>query len=201
MDKGSKVARKGGKPLMLSPRFTEKHWEDAFDGHEEWDAAINIVEDRIKGRWLDAADRLLVEPYAGFAILAIDCIILESLWGFMNGQAFPRLREAQAYQDILTGPHFGWTPSQSEDFRNLVRNGVMHDAETRSRWLVRKTVPRDAIVRKNKDGNCELNRTKFHNALKAAFKDWVAKLRSGDAALRGRMRQRMNEMIAKHYAP
>ena len=199
MDTGSKVELKGGKPLMLSPSYTEKDWNDAFEGHEQWDAAINIVEDRIKGRWLNAADRLLGEPFAGFAILAIDCIILESLWGFMNGAAFPKGREEQAYQQILTGPHFGWTDSQSEDFRQLVRNGLMHDAETRSRWLVKKTVPRDVIVRKDANGDYALNRTRFHNALKAAFKDWLNKLRSGDPALRGKMRKRMNEVIAKHY--
>jgi hypothetical protein len=122
------------------------------------------------------------------------------LWGFLNGKAVPRGGEKQVYQDILTGPHFGWTALQSEDFRTLVRNGIMHDAETRSRWLVKRTVPRDVIVRKDKSGDYELNRTKYHNALRAAFTDWVAKLRADDRALRDKMRTRMQEVIAKHYA-
>jgi hypothetical protein len=186
--------------VKLSPRYTEKQWNAAFDGRQEWDIAINIVEDRIKGRWLDAADRLLGEPHSGFAILALDCIVLESLWGFMNGKAVPRRGEQQVYRDILTGPSFGWTDLQSESFRELVRNGIMHDAETRNRWLVEKTVPRDVIARKNKNGDYVLNRTKFHSALRAAFKGWITKLRGGDVALRGKMRDRMNGIIAKHYA-
>jgi hypothetical protein len=40
-----------------------------------------------------------------------------------------------------------------------------------------------------------------NSALKAEFKDWVAKLRGGDEALRSNMRKRMNEIIAKHYGP
>ena len=103
------------------------------------------------------------------------------------------------YQDILTGPSFGWTAPQSQDFRELVRNAIMHDAETRNRWLVEKTVPRDVILRQNKNGDYQLNRTKFHGALRAAFDDWIVKLRGGDATLRDKMRKRMNEIIAKHY--
>jgi hypothetical protein len=42
----------------------------------------------------------------------------------------------------------------------------------------------------------QLNRTKFHHALKATFEDWIADLRAGgDAALRGKMRDRMDQII------
>ncbi len=191
---------KNRSPLKLSPRYTETHWNDAFDGCEEWDTAINIVEDRIKGRWLDAADRLVDEENSGFAILALDCIVLESLWGFINGKAVPKRQEQQVYQDILTSPRFGLSADLSERFRELVRNGIMHDAETRNRWLVEKTVPQHVIAEKNKRGDYVLNRTKFHIALKAALGDWIKKLRDGDAAMRNKMRKRMNEVIAKHYA-
>ncbi len=58
--------------MKLSPRYTEEQWTTAFDnGREEWDTAINIVEDRIRGRWLDSAEQLLDKPYSGFAILAL----------------------------------------------------------------------------------------------------------------------------------
>jgi hypothetical protein len=43
--------------MKLSPRYTEKQWNSAFDGREAWNTAINIVKDCIKGRWLYAADR------------------------------------------------------------------------------------------------------------------------------------------------
>jgi hypothetical protein len=185
--------------MKLSPQYTEEQWNTSFDGREDWVTAIHIVEDRIKGRWLDAADQLLGKPHTGFAILALDCIVLESLWGFMNGKAVPRGGEKQVYQDILGGRRFGWTAEQSESFRTSVRNGIMHDAETRSRWLVAKTVPPDVICRRNQAGDYKLNRTKFHIASSAAVKDWVAELRSGDPALRGKMRNRMNQIIKKHY--
>ena len=58
----------GTTSLKVSPRYTDKQWNAAFDGREDWDTAINIVEDRIKGRWLDAADKLRDEPNSGFAV-------------------------------------------------------------------------------------------------------------------------------------
>jgi hypothetical protein len=200
MERNVSVGLKHSRPLKLSPEYTEKHWNDALAGPEDWDAAINIVEDRIKGRWLDAGDRLLDEPHSGFAIIALDCIVLESLWGFMNGEAVPQGHERQVYQEILTGKDFGLSPELSEKFRELVRNGIMHDAETRNRWLIEKTFPRDTIAHQKKNGDYVLNRTKFHGALTAVFDDWLAKLRKGDAVLRGKMRDRMNQIITNHYA-
>lgn len=185
--------------LKLTPKYTEQHWNEAFDGGDKWDSAIDIAEDRIKGRWLDAADRLSDEPNAGFATLALDCIVLESLWGFMHGKATPPRQERQVYQDILTGPRFGLTTDLAESFRDQVRNGIMHDAETRKRWLIAKTVPRHAIIHVNKNGDYVVNRTNFHAALKSTFADWTAKLRAGDRDLRHNMRKRMNGIITKHY--
>jgi hypothetical protein len=164
IEKNVSVDTKNSRPLKLSPEYTEKNWNDAFDGCEDWDTAINIVEDRIKGRWLDSAECLLDEPHSGFAIIALDCIVLESLWGFMNGKAVPHGKEQQVYQEILTGKSFGLSPDLSENFRDQVRNGIMHDAETRKRWLIEKTVPHDAIAQQTKNGDYVLNRTKFHRA-------------------------------------
>jgi hypothetical protein len=184
--------------LYLSPRYTEKQWKDAFVGSEDWQTAINIVEDRIKGRWLDAADILLESPNTGFAIIAIDCIVLESLWGFINGKSVPSRQEQQVYKEILSGQNFRWKEDQCESFRQFVRNGIMHDAETRNGWLLVKADP-DSVVPAGKAGEYRLNRTKFHNALKGTFEDWIEKLRGGDQELRRNMRKRMNQIIAKHY--
>ncbi len=207
MDKDAKVRLTGSTSLLLSPRYSEKNWKDAFDGREDWEAAIKIVEDRIKGRWLDAADRLMNEPDSnprfGFAILALDCVVLESLWGFMNGKPAPSNKEQskQVYRDILTRPSFGFCDDLSDRFRDLVRNSIMHDGETRSRWLVKSAIPHDVVARKSKDGDYEVNRTKFHGSLKAVFENWLALLRNGDMESRNNLRKRMEEVIEKHHAP
>jgi hypothetical protein len=72
-------------------------------------------------------------------------------------------------------------------------------AETRSQWLVEMTVPRGAIVKTSSTGEHMLNRTEFHRALKETFREWIARLRAGDATLRLNMRRRMNEIVQRHY--
>ncbi len=136
--------------------------------------------------------------YAGFAVLALDCIVLESLWGFMNGKKVPRGKEKKVYRDILRQERFVWTETQADDFREYIRNGLMHDAETRNRWIVKMT-RQNAIVEKNPSGDYVLNRTKFHEALCATVEDWLKRVRSGEPALRENLRIRMDEIIKSHY--
>lgn len=183
--------------MNLSPEYTLDDWNAAFAGTPDWGKAIDIVEDRIEGRWLRWIDEICKHRFSGFAVLALDCIVLESMWGFMHGEAAPRRGEQQVYRDILTGSAFGWSAAQSEDFRLFVRNGVMHDAETRSGWVVEKMIPKDAIVKQNARGQYVLNRTKFHEALRSVFEAWIEKLRAGDEDLRKNMRNRMKKIIEK----
>lgn len=186
------------KDVELSPRYKESHWKMAFGCGEDWNVAINIVEDRIQGRWIQPADTIAPIQGAGFALLALDCIILEAIWGFKHGTKTENPKDA--YREMLMSVPFGWTKAQSDDFRRFVRNGLMHDAETRSRWLVEKTVPEHAML-EVRDGNCVLNRSLFHRAIKTVFSEWILELRHGNAEVRKNMAKRMNALIASHYEP
>jgi hypothetical protein len=82
-------------------------------------------------------------------------------------------------------------------FYENVRNGVIHDTETRKGWLIRMT-RQTRIVERDASGNWILDRAMFHGALKMALEDWIAKLRVGNQTARDNMRRRMNEIIDKH---
>lgn len=187
--------------MNVSPKYTDGDWKTAFEEVENWDLAIDIVEDRIEGRWLKWVDKIAKFQFSGFAVLALDCIVLESLWGFRNGRAVPYRGEEDVYREMLSTKQFEWPAKQIDDFRKFVRNGLIHDAETRNHWLVEMTVPKTSIAESNPAGGYMINRSKFHKAVRDTFRDWVDLLRSGDASLRARMRERMNDIIAKHYKP
>jgi hypothetical protein len=190
------------RPVKISPRFTEDAWRRInFSTEDGWRRAIGVVEDRIEGRWLKWVDQIIQGSYSGFAVLVLDCVVLESIWGFQNGKAVPHRHEREVYREILSSRRFRWSEAVSDDFRGFVRNGLMHDAETRGLWLVEATIPKGTIVKRDvAGGGYVLNRTKFHKAVRGTFQDWLDTLRAGDVDSRLNMRKRMDEIIAKHYA-
>lgn len=148
-------------------------------------------------KWVD---QIIQGDYSGFAVLALDCVVIESIWGFQKGKAVPHRRERDVYREILSGRRFKWSEEVSDNFREFVRNGLMHDAETRGLWLVEATIPKEAIVRGDAGSGYVLNRTEFHKAVRGTLQDWLDSLRTGDKDLRINMRKRMDEIIARHYA-
>jgi hypothetical protein len=184
--------------MRISPHFIAKQWHSCFLPTEpDWNTAIQIVQDRIEGRWLAHTDRICGGKYSGFAVIVLDCIVLESLWGFRNGEAVPHRQEARVYREMLVGGWFGSTEQQADDFRECVRNGLMHDGETRKGWLVEKTVPKKLIVEQIPGGGYRLNRTKFHEAVKRTVKEWIEGLYADRKGFRENMRRRMDDIIQK----
>jgi len=185
--------------IKLSPGFTVDDWNNLdFIAEEHWQKAIEIVEDRINGRFIRWIDQLIGSEFAGFATMALDCLLLETLYGFQAGASTPDTRKA--YKTILTAPPFHFDDALAVAFYENVRNGIIHDTETRKGWLIRMT-PQSEIVKLDGAGSHILNRTIFHSRVKKAVRDWITQLRDGDTTLRENMRKRMDEIIEKHYTP
>ena len=186
--------------ILISPRFRLSNWQRlTFQSEEDWLTAIDIVEDRIKGRFVRCIDQILGEWHAGFAVVALDCLLIETLVGFQAGH---RTSDTEtAYVSLLTtSKYFSFDEDTARSFYKNVRNGIAHDAETRRKWIIRKLEPRNKILERDPEGNFILNRTTFHKALKAELDDWVSKIKMGDKTAREKMRERMQEIVAIHFA-
>jgi len=161
----------------------------------EWLKAIDIIEDRIKGRFVRWIDSLVAKRFSGFVVVALDCLLIETLVGFMTG------KPSKGPDALLTGQlgsgEFQFTTEQAQKFRESVRNGVIHDAETRGGWIIRPGEPDGRILTPN-GGSITLNRNAFHSALTRELEAWLAKLRSGDNRLRKNMTERMEQIIKIH---
>src|ERR1017187_1707684 len=84
--------------MRLSPKYTLDNWNAAFQGPPAWDKAIDIVQDRIEGRFTRWIDPMLPKEFAGFAIIALDCLLLETLHGFLTGASTYQTRNV--YKEI-----------------------------------------------------------------------------------------------------
>lgn len=185
---------------LISPKHRLNEWTVLkFDKEEDWGKAIEIVKDRIEGRFVQWVDKISSEQFSGFAVIALDCLLLETLHGFMTGQ--PSKGKCSVYKQFLSNrKHFAFDPAVASSFCENVRNGMMHDTETRRKWLIEMTKPEGKIVDKVGDGSFILNRSLFHSALKRELEDWVSSLKKGDTTLRNNLRNRMDQVCKIHFS-
>lgn len=76
-------------PLRIAPSRHGSHWtiEDwksiNFSVEVDWQTAINIFEDRIRSRFLNIINQAQPSLVSGFAVMALDCLLIETLQQFL----------------------------------------------------------------------------------------------------------------------
>ena len=138
----------------------------------------------------DDGERLVMVP--GFAIMALCCLLIETLQSF-------RERGDRKIEKFLGRPSFKGEFEDNEvakRFVNGVRNGILHDAETRG-WVIRRQHPSGRIV-EQVDGRFILYRTEFYRALKTEFDQYLSDLRDPEnERLRERFVKKMNAIATR----
>ena len=125
----------------------------------------------------------------GFAIMALCCLLIDTMQFFRAGAptwtppekcprpekcANPSLGTGKAFVRFLT-ECLSFEEKDAKKFYDGIRNGILHQAETRG-WVIRREKPEDRVVA------CEtkpyiLNRTLFCNALRNWLVLYVHQLR------------------------
>jgi len=200
-------------PLRIAPSRYGGHWtvEDwkalDFSAEEGWQRAIDIFEDRIRFRFLDIVEAIQDYEFSGFAVMALDCLLIETLQQFRKGTTETPWGDAEAYfRDFLTETAFKehFNCDQAKKFRDQIRNGILHQAETKStsRIWIRSATP---LVRYTPDETgLEINRNLFHQKLVQVFKEYVNALRKNvppDQDLRRNFRTKMNHICRAEDQP
>lgn len=117
--------------------------------------------------------RQVVVP--GFAIMALCCLLIDTLQSFRNtrkGQS-----STEVFKEFLQLPSFGGQFNDDTIIRHFVRgirDGVLHDAETRG-WVIWREEPEGRILEPQGDGYA-LNRSEFYRALKTEFAKYLEEL-------------------------
>ena len=125
----------------------------------------------------------------GFAIMALCCLLIDTLQFFRAGAptwtppekcprpekcANPSPGTGKAFVRFLT-ECLSFEEKDAKEFYNGIRNGILHQAETRG-WVIRRDKPENRVVACEVEP-CILNRTLFCNALGTWFKCYVKQLR------------------------
>jgi hypothetical protein len=189
--------------MQIAPHFDSSQWsrlhlDDAMS--KDWEEAVSVLRNRIYSRFIEPADILVsfdekksaTERRFGFAILAIDCAVVETLGAFQEGlKNTDKKSKATFAQFLSTSPGFRqhFTRARAEKFYEDIRCGILHQAETGGRskvWSVGELIREDS-------GRLTVNRTKFHEQLKTDTETYLACLRDPkNTRLRTNFRKKMD---------
>lgn len=180
--------------FKISPKFYAQDWHDlkldADNPDEaEWSKAADILKDRLEGRFLTPAqvlidlDKIQAESTFGFAILALDFLVLETIEGFREGLTNHNRQSENLFVSFMSQ----WVEFQAcvpmvndraTKASDLYKQGrcALHHSGTTDRIIVRRGETFDMLTF-NADRSIEINRTKFHEGLCNEFNRYLASLR------------------------
>jgi hypothetical protein len=181
--------------LKISPRYTSLDWQRLDSSNpKDWTKAVEIVRDRLNGRFLRFASDCLKKLDSGFVVLAIDCLLAETLQQFREGITDGNGQSKKMITQFLEGMHFqpDFDANARKEFYVDIRCGLLHQAEAKSMWLIRRKQP--SLLQKRGEGYI-IDVEKFHAALRASFDDYLKAITElGNDPLRSNLWKKMNHI-------
>lgn len=200
--------------FKISPKYYASKWlglDLTSKNSADWKTAIEIFEDRIRGRFLKQVEILEsnkiteIKYFSGFSIMAIDCLLIETLQQFYNGaKRTGKDQDESSFHDFFSRSKdfsaFFDTIDKTKIFYVQIRCGILHQAQTKKMSTIhmKSGTPLAAWV-DNSDYSqgISINRIKFHKALLDSFQRYLTDLRKdSNLNLRRKFERKMN-MIAK----
>lgn len=157
-----------------------------------WEEVIAAVVRRIEERYLapirdleqhDALPLRQRPTRAGFAIVALDCLLIDTIQSFREGRSeTAEISPSRSFEEFLFAAAFSdFSNRDRGSFFQNVRNALLHNGETRSNWKIRigtrTMVTREGTTRL-------LNRRLFHAAVLAEWNSFCALVSSRDELTR-----------------
>ncbi len=182
--------------MKISPNYTDNDWKELnFNKEEDFEKGIEIFKDRIDMRFLNPISDIERKEYTGFLIMALDCLLIETLQQFIEGVPETPPGKSKCYFKKIMVSYFkgGFNEKKAEMFYEQIRCGLLHQAETKASSKIKKT-SKLPIVKFTKDKNgLIINRRKFHKKFKELIKSYIAKLKdTANKSLRENFIKKMN---------
>jgi hypothetical protein len=168
-------------PMKISPNYDVEDWKRIdFSTETDWQDAINILWDRLNGRFLEPIALMKGHGFAGFAVMALDSLLIESLQQFREGEPETPYKKGEEYFiQFLTKSSFGrfFNEKMAKMFYRQIRNGILHQAETKETSLIHRRGT--DLVKLTDDGTgISINRDLFHEQLVQVIRDYIEELRN-----------------------
>jgi hypothetical protein len=189
--------------LRISPRYTSEDWYALSCSKEgDWSEAAEILKDRLVGRFFRYAGNCLRSPHSGFVVLAIDSLLVETVQQFREGVIDGHGQSRKLVTAFLEGPRFQpeFDRAARAAYYTDIRCGLLHQAEAKRTWLIRRGEPR--MLHSLQDGNGYVIDVRlFHQAVRRSFDDYLRQIvRLENEKLRDNLWTKMNHICSVRTA-
>jgi hypothetical protein len=165
-----------------------KAWEKMPDSG--WSRKPSFLRQRLHERFVEPVEKLKPEDKNGFMIMALSCLMIESLESFYQGWGSTEKMSRRAFLYFFARqPRFKAIQDLglAESFYDNVRCGILHLGETKGGWKIHRTGPLFH------HSSLALNATKFHHQVALSLDDYVEQLMHPVPG--NRVRQRFNRKM------
>jgi len=163
---------------------------------EDWSKAADMVRDRLDGRFLRFASNCLKDEYSGFVVLAVDCLLAETVQQFREGITDGRNRSEEMIKRFLEGERFqpAFDAKARKAFYQDIRCGLLHQAEAKKMWLIRRRQP--ALLQKVTDGEGYIiDVQRFHAGMQGSLNDYLTFISEpSSSSLRSNLWKKMDQI-------
>lgn len=179
--------------IYISPHYRKDDWQKldlTKAENRDWEMAVDIFLDRINGRFRVPIDTIIrfpdweVSEFSGFIIIAIDCLLIETLNQFYRGENKTTGNHSDVFWEFFNRSKFFRKEINTNDtakiFYKHFRCGILHQAQTEKLSRIRIDMPK--MVQESKKGDLSagliIDRNLFHQALLNEIDDYAKRLKS-----------------------
>ena len=125
------------KELRISKNYSKENYYrlnlSLSSSSAKWDNAVEILKDRINGRYFEPIEKLTTVDSVenGFLIMSVLCLLVDTFMQFENGFANSKDDTGNKYISFMRDS-LKFAPLKAERFYYDIRNGLLHSAETKN---------------------------------------------------------------------
>ncbi|MBR6633358.1 MAG: hypothetical protein IKL05_03530 [Clostridia bacterium] len=125
--------------INISPNYNKDSYLNLNlslqSSESDWNMAVAILKDRIEGRYFNQIDLLSNDVNAnGFTIMALNCLLIETLFQFRDGEEETPRPNNKTYPAFLLQEFSSVFRDQktAKSFYANIRCGILHSAQTKN---------------------------------------------------------------------
>jgi hypothetical protein len=168
--------------MQISRKYNVEHWRKLdFTSEADWQMAVTIFQDRLETRYLEHIRALLSRKTSGFAVLALDCALVETLQQFRLGtRKTPERHGKKYFVSFLTTTLFSqhFDDMSAGLFNTTIRCGLLHQTEAGATSRIKRASDCPVVAYTSDHSGIVINTERFHDLLEKVIANYVADLRN-----------------------